>query len=175
MQSAFCGTRNPLSYNHCKSSECHSPSEVGSGSNNTHPTPSRPPLTHTPPVGREAFFKSSNEKKQMFRRFLSFFFSQLVPHAAPTCFLSFPNSGGPPSLPSPSAGGRARGKKRETDEREAGRRRLLRGDKRSRCGGRTRQEWLHLSRLPGVPGPHFIRCAQAVLCCQGRHCACAFV
>lgn len=100
MQSVFCGTRNPLSYDGCKSSERRqSPSEVGSAPNS--------PPTHTHPSQREVFFKSSNKKKQMLRRFLSF--SQLVSHAVPTCFLSFPNPGGGWwGLPPPS--GRERGK-----------------------------------------------------------------
>lgn len=101
MQSVFCGTRNPLSYDGCKSSERRqSPSEVGSAPNSP------------PPSQGEAFFKSSNKKKQMLRRFLSF--SQLVSHAVPTCFLSFPNpgrgggGGSPPPNPLPSGGERGK-------------------------------------------------------------------
>lgn len=130
MQSVFCGTRNPLSYDGCKSSERRqSPSEVGSAPNS--------PPTH--PSQREVFFKSSNKKKQMLRRFLSF--SQLVSHAVPTCFLSFPNPGGG-GLPPLRKGTR---ENRGTDEHGPGRRRLLRGDKGNRCGGRTLQERLHLA------------------------------
>lgn len=137
MQSVFCRTRNRLSYDGCKSSERQSPSEVGSALDSTSPHPPPPPVPCTLPNSR--WQGSSFSKVPIKRNKCCAVFSQLSAPAAPACFLTLPNSKGPPS---PSRGARPR-ENRGTDEREAGRRWLLRGDKRSSCGGRTRQEWLH--------------------------------
>lgn len=142
MQSVFCGTRNPLSYNGCKSSERQSPSEVGS-------VPNRPPLTALPAGGEGGGHFSKvpikpNKCCAVFSRSLSLSLT-LFPHVS----FHFPTSGfrgvgasPPPPLPLLRRGRRESG---GTDECGPGRRRLLRGDKGSRCGGRTLQEWLHLA------------------------------